>query len=259
MERWLQTRASARTRPCPSAGYAIPLSPWSIAARSSVDLHLAHRPAAAEVDLGVRHRACATSRRSSATSSTGGGSRWPIGVPTSGVRTTRISVETGCDAIISSACHSPRKLAVVKAQDDVGDDPQAAIGEQPERAVEVLRGEVEVVDLADRLLGADDVEHHSVDLGVGETLRRASARRRRSARSRACRVPHGRASCWRRAAAAGTPPRRVEPPDTSRPSVPCACSRCAVSNRSVSRRDGDHALEHLGLAVVALQRARRAR
>ena len=54
--------------------------------------------------------------------------------------------------------------------DDVGDDPQPPVGQQRQRTLEVGGGEVEVVDVADRLVGADDVEHHAVDAGVGQAL-----------------------------------------------------------------------------------------
>ena len=51
----------------------------------------------------------------------------------------------------------------MEAEDDVRDDPEAALREQRQRALEVVRGQVEVIDVADRLVGADDVEHHAVD------------------------------------------------------------------------------------------------
>ena len=62
----------------------------------------------------------------------------------------------------------PEELPVVEPEDDVGNDPQLAFGKQLERAFEVAGRQVEVVDVADRLVGTDDVEHHAVDAGIGE-------------------------------------------------------------------------------------------
>ena len=58
--------------------------------------------------------------------------------------------------------------AVVQAQHDVRDDPQTVLGEHPQRTGEVRGGQVEVVDVADRLVRADDVQHHPVHAGLGK-------------------------------------------------------------------------------------------
>ncbi|TPW15432.1 MAG: hypothetical protein FD127_791 [Acidimicrobiaceae bacterium] len=142
--------------------------------------------------------------------------------------------------------------AVVHAEHDVRDDPQPGLGEQPERPVEVVDREIEVVDVADRLVGADDVEHHRVDPGGRQALGDAWAddsgvdddlhvQLAADARDRVEVVLH------RHPTVAGGPAGNQDAVGS------LAFQPAGNRHQLVAGAGRDHALQHLCLAVVALQ------
>jgi hypothetical protein len=59
----------------------------------------------------------------------------------------------------------------VQADHDVRHDLERCPGEVPERSLEIRDRPLEVVDLLDRILRADHVEHRGVDAGCLDALR----------------------------------------------------------------------------------------
>ena len=151
----------------------------------------------------------------------------------------------------------PQHAAAVEPQNDVGHQRHVVGREALEDRRILLHGDVEVVHLADGLLGADDVEHGAVHAHLAERRRRLLVRKARVEADQQAQlladplevrhVPEERD--------APAPVRAARDEDP-------ACSPLLHLHRQLVERgplERAHPLEHPGLAVIALERALGAR